>query len=101
MVDYRTLPLREGLESLHFDIKDAYLKVQRDRPIDMSGIDERIEYFCEEIIKQPQEIKDDVEPLMTEIISGLEGLAHALQDAIDSDKDDWDDDHSPENHHSQ
>jgi hypothetical protein len=100
MADYKNIPIREGLESLRFDLKDALLKVRQDRPIDMSGIDERVEYFCEEIIEQPQDVKDDIEPLMTEIISSLEELAHALNDAIDSEEDDWTEDTPPENHRS-
>jgi hypothetical protein len=100
MADFKDVSLREGLEALRFDLKDALLKVRQDRPIDMSGIDERVEYFCEEVIKQSPDVKDDIEPLMTEVISALEDLAHALNEAIDDDADDWDEDTPPENHRS-
>lgn len=92
MAEFTTIPIIQRLHELRFDVQDALLKVQQDKPIDMSGIDERVEELCETMLEQPPEIKDQAEPLMTEIISTLEQLAYALQDAIDADdgENDWD-----------
>lgn len=84
----------EDLHKLKFDIQDALLKVRQDKPIDMSGIDERVEQFCDDILKASPDLREQADPIMTEVISLLEELAYALQDAIDSDdgEDDWSED---------
>jgi hypothetical protein len=93
MTAYKQNNIIEELHRLRFDAKDALLKVQQDRPIDMSGIDERVEHFCDVIMEQPSNVRSQAEPIMSDVISTLEELAYALKDAIDNDDgaEDWPD----------
>jgi hypothetical protein len=71
---------KQEIKELISYIDEETTQIMNGEERDLSGLDDKVDHFCQKIEAAEADIAQDLEPLMADMISSLERLAGVLQE---------------------